>query len=418
MSAGEHLRKIVASSVFHSSESLQRLLIYLGEHSLENPPQPVKEYQIATEVLGRGEQFDSRMDSGVRVCVARLRSKLLEYYATEGKDDPLRVEIPKGSYIILFRERDEPAPDEAAEAAGPRQPLQTPPPGSHAPPKHRPYAAVAAALAAGLTLGALTTYWFSSGGGGQHHKPSTALQSFWSAFTGPNANTIVVFSNARFVGDGETGLRYFNPEVDRLEDMRELHTGVGEVFGVYELSRVFQSLGAALEVKRSALVDWDAVKKSSVVFIGGPAENLPVRELGRATRFVFEPYVDSEGRRRVVVAERDSGAAQPRRFDAGAVSPARRDYAVIRLLPGLAPGRRILILAGITTLGTQAAVEFVSRPDTVRTLLSKLTQDGSKADAAFECVLEVSINGGVPVESILVALDVIPGDPAVLSSAE
>lgn len=417
MSEREYVRKVLLSSTFHSSESLQKLLTYLAEHSFSDPPHPVKEYQIATEVLGRGPQFDPRVDSSVRVNVARLRSKLLEYYSIEGKDDPLRIEIPKGSYVILFHEHAGAPPKDSSavraisvEAGGP-QLL-----GAAAQPVRPSFGALTAALAAGLALGALITLWMNPAtiihGGG----PSAVLKSFWGEFTGPQDNTIVVFSNARFVGDGENGLRYFDPELHRLEDVRELHTGVGEVAGVYELSLVFQGLGAPLKVKRAALVDWDEVKKSNVIFIGGPAENMPVREFRRGARFVFERITGPDGHRRMVVVAR-SPEGEPRQFDAGVAKPMRRDYAVIRLLPGLVPGRRMLLLAGISTLGTQAAVEFVSRPDTVQALFAELAPDGSEGIPGFECVLEVSINGGVPVNSRIVAFHEIDAASAALPGA-
>lgn len=417
MSEQEHLRNVLSSSAFHSSEALQKLLGYLADHSLGDPPQPVKEYKIATEVLGRGQQFDPRMDSSVRVNVARLRSRLLEYYATEGKNDPFRIEIPKGAYIIRFQERVEPALGELSETGvvsiESGEPQRA---AGQAAQKRWPFGAVAAAVVVGIALGALLTLWTNTGPVRGGDGPNAVLQGFWNDFAAPREKTIIVFSNARFVGDGENGLRYFNPDTDRLEDVRDLHTGVGEVVGVYELSRLFQSLGAALEVKRSALVDWDEVKKANVIFIGGPAENMPVREL-RSARFIFEPRVDADGQRRVVVVSR-SGDGQLKLFDAGATRPARRDYAVIRLLPGLVPGRRIMILAGITTLGTQAAVEFVCRPDTVQALLSQLTQEGEGPTPGFECVLEVSINGGVPVDSNIVAFEQLSGGSPVLSRAE
>lgn len=410
-----HLEKILSSSTFHSSESLQKLLSYLADHSVSDPPRPVKEYQIATEVLGRGPQFDPRMDSSVRVNVARLRSKLLEYYATEGKDDPLRIEIPKGSYVVLFQEHTESGQSHETDAAEPSEVEQAAQQSRPGPPR---IGAIAATLAAGLALGALATLWMNPSTVSQGSSPNTVLESFWGGFNQPGEKTIVVFSNARFVGDSETGLRYFNPDRDRLEDVRDLHTGVGEVVGVYELSRVFRELGAALEVKRAALVDWDEVKKANVVFVGGPAENMPVRELRQDARFVFETYTDTDGEQRVVVVNRGSGDSPPERFDTGMSRPLRQDYAIIRLLPGLVPGRRILILAGISTLGTQAAVEFVCRPDTVQTLLAKLAEYGSGDPQGFECILEVSINGGVPVDSQMVAFHAIAAHPAELSSAE
>lgn len=414
-----HLNKILSSSTFHSTESLQKLLTYLAEHSLGDSPQPVKEYQIATEVLGRGPQFDPRMDSSVRVNVARLRSKLLEYYATEGQDDPVRFEVPKGSYVIRCREHIEAAAAEPSEtgAAGAKY-AESQQPSSLPVQKRSPIGALAAALTAGIVLGLLIAFWLdpstTSHGGG----PDAVLQGFWGDFAGPEDKTIVVFSNARFVGDGENGLRYFNPEVDRLEEVRQLHTGVGEVVGVYELSQLFQKLDADLVVKRAALVDWDEVKKSNVIFIGGPAENMPVRELSRDAQFDFERFVDPNGQRRVVVVRRTLGDGEPQRFDPGDTIPLRRDYAVIRLLPGLVPGRRILILAGISTLGTQAAVEFLCRPDTLQALMSKLAKNGSASATGFECVLEVSINGGVPVDSKLAAFHILSDGPEVLSSAE
>src|SRR5450755_1881231 len=81
------IEKLNRSSVLHGSESLCKLLRYLGEHSLHAPGSPLKEYQIATEVFGRSGDFDPRLDSTVRVQTGRLRSKLTEYYGGQGMED-------------------------------------------------------------------------------------------------------------------------------------------------------------------------------------------------------------------------------------------------------------------------------------------------------------------------------------------
>ena len=94
------IEKLNRSSVLRGSESLCKLLKYLGEHSLDSPGASLKEYQIATEVFGRHADFDSRVDSTVRVQTGRLRSKLAEYYAGEGAPDRLVIEIPKGAYTL------------------------------------------------------------------------------------------------------------------------------------------------------------------------------------------------------------------------------------------------------------------------------------------------------------------------------
>src|SRR5205823_13346160 len=76
-------------------------LRYLADHALKHPG-ALKEYQIATEVFGRPADFDPHLDSLVRVQAGRLRAKLAEYYASEGVEDPVVVELPKGTYTLSF----------------------------------------------------------------------------------------------------------------------------------------------------------------------------------------------------------------------------------------------------------------------------------------------------------------------------
>src|SRR5436305_9522808 len=98
----QQIERLTKSHSLHSSESLCRLLRYLAEHSLDHPGLALKEYQIATEVLGRPPGFDPQSDSTVRVQAGRLRVKLAEYYAQEGANVPVLVEVPKGSYALTF----------------------------------------------------------------------------------------------------------------------------------------------------------------------------------------------------------------------------------------------------------------------------------------------------------------------------
>src|ERR1700757_1806858 len=84
----QQVEKLTNSHSLRGSESLCKLLRYLAEHTLDQPGVQLKEYQIATEVLGRSKAFDPQSDSTVRVQAGRLRMKLHEYYAHEGCDDP------------------------------------------------------------------------------------------------------------------------------------------------------------------------------------------------------------------------------------------------------------------------------------------------------------------------------------------
>src|SRR6516164_5749090 len=89
------VEKILQSRTFSGSELLRNLFSFLAEHSIDKPNEAIKEYDIATGVLGRPQSFDSRLDSAVRVHTARLRAKLAEYYMSEGAPDAILIEVPK-----------------------------------------------------------------------------------------------------------------------------------------------------------------------------------------------------------------------------------------------------------------------------------------------------------------------------------
>ena len=96
---------LVTSEGLHGADSLCRLLRYLANHTLDFPGDPLNEYRIATEVLGRSSDFDPQLDSIIRVQAGRLRSKLAKYYESEGADDPIVVDLPKGGFRLTFEQR-------------------------------------------------------------------------------------------------------------------------------------------------------------------------------------------------------------------------------------------------------------------------------------------------------------------------
>ncbi len=97
------LARILESRTFSNAPILRRLLGQIVERSLVGKPEELKEYALGVEVFGRGESFDPRTDTIVRVQARRLRAKLQEYYAQEGRADPIVIELPKGRYLAAFR---------------------------------------------------------------------------------------------------------------------------------------------------------------------------------------------------------------------------------------------------------------------------------------------------------------------------
>ena len=94
----EQLTKILESRVFRKSERMRRFLRFIVGMTLAGKQNEIGEYSLGLEVYDRSEKFDPRLSSIVRVDAARLRSKLREYYETEGKVDVIQIEIPKGTY--------------------------------------------------------------------------------------------------------------------------------------------------------------------------------------------------------------------------------------------------------------------------------------------------------------------------------
>ncbi len=97
-----HLENVIASEEMRHSRKLCEFLRFTVEEVLLGHASELKEYAIGVGAFRRGREFDPGADPIVRVQARRLRSKLEIYYQTEGRDEPIRVEYPKGSYSPLF----------------------------------------------------------------------------------------------------------------------------------------------------------------------------------------------------------------------------------------------------------------------------------------------------------------------------
>jgi hypothetical protein len=387
--------KIISSSVLHGSESLCNLLRFLPKQSLDHPGSTVKEYHLATEVFGRAADFDPRLDSTVRVQTGRLRSKLAEYYANDGTEDRVVVEIPRGSYHVMFHYREPEVKPAAEPAATPSIP--------HRPASRWVTTAVVSVIAviSALSLDFALRPLFQRSAPAES---SDALQALWLRFFDGPEPPLVVYSNAAFVGRPETGLRYYNPALDANAVILDHYTGVGEVMAIHELDNLFTSWHRAMRLKRGRLLTWDDAKGSNMVFIGSPSENLSLRELPGTEEFVFKVATDGPRKGDLSIVNMHHRAGEESVYFSSSAVPIREDYGVVGLLPGLSATRHALILAGLTTLGTQAAVEFVCRPRRVEDLLAALGTQPKGPIPTFEALLRVKVSGGVPVQSEIVAV--------------
>jgi hypothetical protein len=382
----QQVDKILRSGEFSGSEVLRNLLAFLTTHSIERPGEVVKEYELAVAVLGKAEGFDPRLDSAVRVHASRLRSKLAEYYMSDGVDDPLLIEVPKGSYQVVWKHRGgeaiqkpQPVKETSAPAVSPRLWFA---------------AGAAAAAIAGLAILAI---WMAA-------RPAAiapVVEGFWRPFLRSEPAPLIVFSNHRFVGSSTTGLRRFRDGVDSPADSNDTYSGTGTVMAVAEVSNLFSLAGRSSRLKRAELLTWDEAKDANVVFVGAPDANSRLRELAPLQHFRFksgheEPRVGVGG-----IINVHPGAGEEAIYF-GPSQPYTYDYAIVAMLPNLHPERKVVILAGTNTYGCQAAGEFLTRPDRVAELRGRLGAGKGGKFPDFEALVKVTVSGGVPMKTELV----------------
>ena len=404
----EQVDRLVKSHVLHGSESLCKLLRYLAVHALSHPGAPLKEYEIATQVFHRPPDFDPQLDSTIRVQAGRLRMKLAEYYGSEGAEDPILVDLPKGGYVVTFHHRPY-VPHKGLSitpSAGGKQESTT------GQPINRSWAIaffalvvlLAAAVAAIVTLVANRGTTEANSGGSQEVVP-VAFRTFWGSFISGPQEPWVIFSNGPFVGRPETGMRYFDAARDSSDLILDHYTGVGEVLAVHELDHVFALLGRPILVKRGSLLSLDDAKNNNLIFLGSPAENLTLREIPSTHEFVFQRLTSGARKGDLAILNVHPQNGEPNAFVASPANlPLTEEYSVIARVREGNPTQSVMILAGTTTIGTQAAAEYICSPQSLEELLQRLGVSTMAELKPFEAVLRVKVARGVPVAMELVAL--------------
>ena len=98
----EALGRVLSSRPFRRAPRARGFLAYVVTETLSGRGERLSERTVARSALKRGADFDGRSDASTRVQAVRVRQFLDEYYAAEGADDPLRILLPRGSYVPEF----------------------------------------------------------------------------------------------------------------------------------------------------------------------------------------------------------------------------------------------------------------------------------------------------------------------------
>jgi hypothetical protein len=396
------VERVAASPHLKASLRLQEFLFYISECAIREVPGEATEQQIGIHVFHRHPGYNSSEDSIVRTHARLLRQKLTAYFANEGSSEEIIVDVPKGHYLPIFTSRVLEMPPLLPAPHMEDQPVgltihQTVEPSEVTATPNRfrgwTFLAVAAVL---LTVVAMLAWhpW-------RKMKVSQSpVDIFWRPFFADDP-PFVVYSNAVFTGNSITGLRYAPAGAPQdgsaPDEYVDTYTGIGELSAVYDLTKLFDAHQATFTLKRSQLVAWDEAKSRNLIFIGASVENPSLRVLPPTVNFTQEAGTGFAG-----IVNHHPKPGEPAVYSRPE-HPLTTDYAIIALLPGVQPGKRVLLFSGLTTFGTQAAVEFLCRPDSVAEILKQVT--GPKGEIRpFEAVVQTTVGGGVALETHLVTL--------------
>ncbi len=417
----EELNRILASRHFARAKKKSRFLEFLCEQALSGVSSAANEYAIGVDIFERGHDFDPQRDSIVRVQAHETRKSLLAYYEDDGKSDRLRIDLPAGGYVPVFTR------------INGESPLPAPPlldlPSASLPVRRRPawlliLVTLACASSAGWTLRGILLP-----GGSVVVPPRLPDEAkwFWRPFMPPAAPPLLVLPGALLLrpahgGDspaiwGKSQLvdKDKFPEFRDTVHFREMpefrfvptttdFTGMGEALGLLRLSDFLGSAGQRFQVIAGHMVDYESIKRSNCVLLGG-YQSWSSRVFVNPEGFEFHGGVIANKRPR----PKELAVYRPE-FDpvTGHLS---RDYGLVLMLPNERKEERVLLLYGIYTQGTQAAMEFVTNPARLGELRKSLLEssaDQKTLPKYFQALLTTTVENYVPSKVSLVSARAIP----------
>jgi hypothetical protein len=181
-------------------------------------------------------------------------------------------------------------------------------------------------------------------------------------------------------------------------------TSVGETMGVVSLCEMFSSVGQKCRVQQSRLVNLEEIKRGNVILLGGN-QAWSGRVFLNVEGFHFQSGVilnrsPRAGEKPVYKPEFDPVTNQ-----------LTRDYALVLMLPNERKENRVLLIYGIYTQGSQAAIEYLKNPERMvelRKALVDLSADHKTIPPYFQALLTTTVENAVPGASSLVAVRAIP----------
>lgn len=431
----ELVSRVVASNVICKSARLRDLFLYLCNRVLDESVDDIHELELGHKVFGRPEHYDTATDNIVRVHASLLRKRLAEHFQTEGINEPLIIEIPRGNYAPIFRKRDRnpivsdlPEPHETPISLLLPISLGAETASTHLLPnassnRRTEMAVWKFRMASFLALGfaCLSTVLLVRSLNQRPHgmravlSSDPAVRQFWSGVFRPDASSQIVLDDASLdfyeeaTGHPIALAEYFDRSYLHPAEEAAAAKGLDPSFvhafllrrqsnfaSVALVSRLTQTglaLGSMEDVQFARDFSFRQVKSGNIILLGTRQSNPWIQpfDSSLALRWKFEPALGI-----YYPIDRTADSAELNKFQPGAEGASHDGYAGIAFLPNLGGTGSVLIISGSGGSAVGAALDFLSDESSMSQLRARLNPKAKGIFPYFEVLLKVAKGGGLP----------------------
>ncbi len=416
------LELIFASPYFHASKRSQQFLGYVVQYKLAGNEEQLKERTIGSMLFQRPADYATGDDSVVRVQAGEVRRRLEQYYQTPPAGSLVRIELPVGAYTPEIRWASHaPAISNPATAAGesdlaaavaPEATVSTVIAGKR---KNKTWVMVLViALVLVATAGA---FWME-----RSRTRDSALQRFWSPMFVSSKplliclpKTVLYRPSLGLYKRGERTPGEFDKEVDRMNGRPHLQPedkivwgdmfedpsfglGKGDIKATFRLSALLGKLGKETEVRIGSDYAWDDLRSGPAVIIGAFSNQASMKILSGL------PIAFVERRGELGLIEEQGPKGRSWLTERGPHDEVTSDYGLIARLVNSGTGQFVVVIAGITDAGSEAAADVASSKDELQEALRSSPPDWARKNV--EMVVKTSVTDGVAGPPQIVAVNV------------
>jgi hypothetical protein len=414
------VERVLASPSLQTSPRQQELFRHLAECALHDPPAVVTESQVGVAVFHRPPDYDTAVDTIVRVQVSQLRKKLEHYFLSEGRDEAMTIELPRGSYVPVFLARARTA-EPAAMPTAPTSPL--PSPAATSDPRVRVLAGILAA-----TVLAAAWLAFENVRLREHMSPRRAepyLDHFWGQFFGDRLPTQIAMSDGGVLALAEARERSVTLSEYRMatyprvvveamtKDPKEQATLVrtasrgftppNDAVVAHEAASMCTRHEVLCHLLSARDLRINLATPENVILLGHRRANpwLELFESGMNFRYEFD-----DAKRWAIIknAAPQDGESDTYRADWG-----RRGYCVVAYLPKRGGGGNVLLVFGVDLQSVEAGGHVISDEKAMAALHERLGIGLGTPFPHVEVLLQTKLQGNATGDYQVIAHRLVKG---------